>query len=399
MAALVFENDHLQVFHRSGSSDYLLCTFNEIGMVADGADYWARGLADKLDLHCLGFVTKWPNWFPARALSDAVAAVRHLANPFSRRYGYGHSQGGYAAIKASRPLELTSAIVFCPQFSIDPADIIDPRFNGYFDPVLNGGMAIQSGDAPANLLMFYDHADALDRSHVEHIANVVPARLVKVPSTGHGTVRVLAGSAMFTDIVRAVESDVPLGRIMHDARRRHPLRHSNLALRASSRHPAWAANILKMGNAPATDFPAICFALYKAGAAQSALPWALLAADQMPADAEAQAVCALVSAELGLHDQAQLRAQRAVELKDDTKFAWVKKHVLDLAAQASGGSGQDSLLVRRVKKLEKENARLRRAVFEMTLEKLSSGQLSEIISAVQMTGSKLTVGSMPAGIA
>jgi hypothetical protein len=50
MTAIPHSDDHLEVIHREGTSDYLLVTFNEMDLSAGEGRYWASTLCDKLDL-------------------------------------------------------------------------------------------------------------------------------------------------------------------------------------------------------------------------------------------------------------------------------------------------------------------------------------------------------------
>lgn len=57
--------------------------------------------------------------------------------------------GGYAAIKYSNLLDLNRIVALVPQYSIDPEDIHDPRYNMFYHADLNANMRIQAQDVSA----------------------------------------------------------------------------------------------------------------------------------------------------------------------------------------------------------------------------------------------------------
>ncbi len=117
---LVFSDDNLEVIYRSGSSPYLLVTFNEMEMRANGSHFWGQRFCEKADISTLGFISRRPNWFPAASIVKAVEAVAPILHAAPERILYGHSQGGYAALRYRRRFNATVAIAFCPQVSIEP---------------------------------------------------------------------------------------------------------------------------------------------------------------------------------------------------------------------------------------------------------------------------------------
>ena len=152
----VYKSQYLECFFLEGNSEYLLITFNEMGFTSQGT-LWGENIARRMRTNTLGFVSTTPNWYPNDDFGNAVrTANEFLGDRFPERIAYGHSMGGYGAIKWSRSLKIDCVMAFCPQYSIDPADINDPRFNRYFRPNLNSGMAIDSSDAAGNIYVFYD---------------------------------------------------------------------------------------------------------------------------------------------------------------------------------------------------------------------------------------------------
>ena len=229
---LLYDGPHIQVLFRQGSSPYALVTFNGRGFKANGKAIWAQPLAEKLDLTTIGFVTKAPTWFPEEDMARACAAALPALAPFAERIGYGYSQGGYAAIRASRILGLTQTIAVSPQCSIDPSDIKDPRFNPFFAAELHPNMRVVGTDAPKSLHMFYDRGLPLDREHVERIMAEIPSgKPHHVPFTDHGTVRALLGSSAFPNLLAGIVNGAPEA-VVSQMRRRSLVRKSTMILRA-----------------------------------------------------------------------------------------------------------------------------------------------------------------------
>lgn len=241
---LIYSDDNLEVFHRPGSSAYVLATFNEMEMQANGSRYWGQRFCEKADITALGFISRRPNWFPAASMVKARIAAGPILRQASERILYGHSQGGYAALRYRRLLAADVAIAFCPQISIDPSTVpFDGRFMRHFEPSLHDGMAIMPEHAAGLAYVFYDQFHAVDREHAERIAAVQErTRLVQVPMTGHGTVRAFAGTARGLALVEACRAEDASGlrALVRTARIGAAMRPYQIALTAIAHHPAWA---------------------------------------------------------------------------------------------------------------------------------------------------------------
>jgi len=207
-AERLLETDLTQLFYRKGSSPYTLVTFNELGMKADGQIYWGKALAEKLDLTCLALVSKFPHWFPTVDTAEvAKQASRYLSPPV---VCYGHSQGGYAALKYSGLFTAQLVISFCPQFSINPADTEDRRYSSYFKPDLHADMRIMETDIAgarnSRNFIVYDPFDPFDTWHAAKIGEIVRYTSVPAYLTGHLSVRAIASSELFESFLKAAFS-------------------------------------------------------------------------------------------------------------------------------------------------------------------------------------------------
>ncbi len=241
---IVYSDDNLEVMHRAGSSPYLLVTFNEMEMQANGSRYWGQRFCDKADISALGFISRRPNWFPAASIVKAVEAVAPILRAAPERILYGHSQGGYAALRYRRRFDATIAIAFCPQVSIDPKAVpFDGRFARHFSPELHARMGIAPDHAAGRAYLFFDPFHAVDRRHAERIAALQErTHLIPVHMTGHGTVRAFTGTARALSLIEACRDDdlARLRALVRTARVAAPMRPYQIAMTAIARHRAWA---------------------------------------------------------------------------------------------------------------------------------------------------------------
>jgi hypothetical protein len=244
LGLLVYSDENLEVFHRPGSSTYVLATFNEMEMQANGSRFWGQRFCEKADITALGFISRRPNWFPAASMAKAAVAAAPILRLASERILYGHSQGGYAALRYRRLFDADVAIAFCPQISIDPRTVpFDGRFTRHFAPSLHADMEIAPEHAAGRAYVFHDPFHAVDREHAEQIVALQErTRLVPVHMTGHGTVRAFAGTARGLALVEACRADdVPaLRSLVRAARVGATMRPYQIALTAIARHTAWA---------------------------------------------------------------------------------------------------------------------------------------------------------------
>ncbi len=240
----VFSDENLEVIHRAGSSPYLLITFNEMEMTANGSRFWGQRFCEKADISALGFISRRPNWFPAASVVKAVEAAAPILRTAPERVLYGHSQGGYAALRYRRRFNAVIAIAFCPQVSIDPKAVpFDGRFARHFSPDFHANMGIAPDHAAGRAYLFFDPFHAIDHRHAVQIATLQErTHLVPVHMTGHGTVRAFNGTARALSLIEACRrDDLPgLRTLARAARVTAPMRPYQIAVTAIARHPAWA---------------------------------------------------------------------------------------------------------------------------------------------------------------
>lgn len=245
-AAILYDGEDLVVRRDEGATDWTLVTFNESAMLAESGRYWGQSLARRNAIAAVGFVTRTPNWFPQEETSRAIAQVAPLVAGGGPRVLYGHSMGGYAAIKFSAALGAETVIAFCPQVSIDPAETGGyPVYATHFS-ARNAGMAIVAADVAGRIFVFYDPSDPPDRFHAARIAAVSSVTLVPLRHTGHDTIRCFASSELGKRLIALCRANDLRGLLQMAATRRRlfPDRPRRVALALAKRRPTWAMRIL-----------------------------------------------------------------------------------------------------------------------------------------------------------
>jgi hypothetical protein len=246
---IVFDSGAIRVLFLPGPADRLLITFGDAAELAGGAQFFAEPVARGLGWPCLAFMAKDAHWYPEAEIEAALPSIRYTLTAFAEKTVYGCSMGAYAAIKFSAILGARHVIAYCPQYSIDPAELAGARsgYEGYFQPNMRG-MAIRPRDVAGKISVFFDPYEAADALHGRLIKAAVPdARLFHVPNVGHHLAPVLAGTLLTQGIFEACARDDTGGvyRLINGARRASPWRQQHVLQRAARRHIKLVAQALQ----------------------------------------------------------------------------------------------------------------------------------------------------------
>lgn len=237
--ACIFENDDIQVLYRPGSTPYTLATFSIIGFKVTGRTFWQQDLCDFLDIEAIGFVCKNNNWFPVRSMAPAIVAS--LAATSKPVITWGHSQGGYGALKYSAPLHAICVISSSPQYSIDPSTLpIVPHFEQFFRPDLHQGMEIRREDISGRVFLIHDPLEKRDEKHVSRIVQLGSelATLMPLHHVGHNAMDVLGDPRVILRLIAAGRGELELSlatQKMHTLKKRSIRYSINLARRLFQR--------------------------------------------------------------------------------------------------------------------------------------------------------------------
>jgi tetratricopeptide (TPR) repeat protein len=245
----VFEDEFVQVLYEKARGDFLLITFSELTMRTNGKNYWAQAFAQRTGTSALGFVAKGPNWFPVRSVEKAIVNLEDLLKGYPERVVYGHSMGGYAALRYGKALRAKTAISFCPQTTINPAETgeRDRRYTSYFSKDIHAEMDVRPSHCSTRTFVFYDPfcgEDAAQLGPLLHAANV---RMMKVSMSSHDTVRLFADSLVASELIEGCRRDdlKSLRELISRRRKALPtLRLLGIAIAAAGKHPRCAERIV-----------------------------------------------------------------------------------------------------------------------------------------------------------
>ncbi len=171
---------------------------------AKGLNINAEKSLAKFEFNVLGIMPKHKSWFPQGSMWNMLQAIADLIAPFQQRIAYGGSMGGYAAIKYSRALGVQRVVAMVPQYSIDPEDVYDARYNMFYQPELNTNMRVAAEDIDnaCEYIIVYDPYCAEDRAHYLKLETLIPHHnVLHLPFTGHDAIAVLASSELLYDFL------------------------------------------------------------------------------------------------------------------------------------------------------------------------------------------------------
>jgi hypothetical protein len=250
-AELVYFDDEIEAFYLNGAGDFLLVTFSDLSTQSNRRNFWAEKYCRSTSTPAIGIVAKAPNWFPESSMLRAAEATRHLLSQYRERITYGHSMGAYAALRYGALFQATTSLAFSPQLSIDPADTagFDTRYASYYSGRRHGSaMKVVASNLATHVYIFFDPLFKEDAGHVNLLKDAGNVSLVKVPASGHDSIRFFVGAEFFSKIVNLARArEVTTLREQIKARRRfkRELRQYYLAQACIRRHPSWAQALIQ----------------------------------------------------------------------------------------------------------------------------------------------------------
>ncbi len=207
---IIAETPHVSAIQQDLGGDTVVVTFNEMGFVRNGTQFWGDEFLFKLGVSAIGIVTPKPNWYPPRDMDIVIPAVlRQIAG--RRVITYGHSQGGFGALKFSARLNASVALCFCPQWTINPDDVrsFDTRTTPYFDASLDNGGYLVPEDVCQRSFIFYDRMDTADARHAAILSRYDGVYPVVVPFALHDTIRVLTEGREASSMINLCRAAAP----------------------------------------------------------------------------------------------------------------------------------------------------------------------------------------------
>ena len=252
-AKIIYDSEHIRIVHKPGNGGFALINFSHAEHFVKDRHFWGESIAAKAGLEAIGVVPVRANWFPMGEMHRAAPAIRAALAHQSRRVGFGTSMGGYGALKFGRLLEMTHALAFVPQWSIDPADVIswDSRFTKHFRKDVHHSVAINAGDVAPTAAIVYDPFMKLDRLNFNRIIEADPHAVgIRSYCTAHSSVETFAGSERMLSLIRLL-IDANFGEMQRRANeerrdRRSAIRPLSLAQMMVARDTTLAARIAEV---------------------------------------------------------------------------------------------------------------------------------------------------------
>ncbi len=247
---VIFRSENILVILQDFPGEEVFITFNELGMTVQYDRYWADNLFARLGWPSIGIVTTEPNWYPPLQMMEAVRVIKSAVGT-RRVFTYGHSQGGYGALKFSGALGATTAIAFCPQTSIDPTAVgyFDQRFCKYFNGKLSGGLPIEGSDLCPDNYIFFDPLERRDYIYAGALRALGSRKrrihTIPVPFTGHETIRLVTQGGISEQFVSSFRNErtpatTALGAMLRRVRGQagiYRVSRTQHLIRKSARHP------------------------------------------------------------------------------------------------------------------------------------------------------------------
>jgi len=245
---IIYDDTHIRVIWHPGHSDYVLITFADLLITADGHRFFADKPVAKLGIACVGVVATGGNFFPKHAVQAALPAIMERIAGYTERIVYGGSMGGYAAVKHSALLGATTVIALCPPWSIDPAEC-EGNFPGWpelMHPALEG-MGTRPWEISGAVYVFADMFDQVDKFQAGMILRADPtATIINVPMVKHHVVPVFAGTQILARLIDACRHrrKAELHAISRELRKNSERRVNGLIETAINRHPGMTYKVM-----------------------------------------------------------------------------------------------------------------------------------------------------------
>ena len=175
-------------------------------------------------IDALHFIAKDNHWFQTPELEAAIATALPLAKDYGSIFSYGSSMGGMAALRYGARLGAETAIVFWPQFAIDPTEPPhDGRWGEYHRNVAANSLPAAANRYPKRAFAFYDPHDA-DAAHIDLYAGVTEVTRIHVPFVGHPAIWLVAATDLLPDtILRILNDEFDVARFRRELRERRLL--------------------------------------------------------------------------------------------------------------------------------------------------------------------------------
>lgn len=246
---IIFEDEHIRAIFMPGTSKELVFSFGDLITRAKGLSINAEKSLNKHQFNVIGIMPKQKTWFPAASMFAMWAEIQKYCAAFQIRIGYGGSMGGYAAIKYANLLDLTRIVALVPQYSIDPQDVTDLRYNMFFQAELNENMRVmpQDIDLAREYIIVYDPYCPEDHLHYQKLNALLGSSLhtLNLPFTGHDAVAILASSELLHDFLIRDFDEMYFYQKMRQVKKNSKFYYRKVIEQLLTRHSSALGKILK----------------------------------------------------------------------------------------------------------------------------------------------------------
>lgn len=211
--AIIYESDNLIAVYCPASSvrsNQLVVAFHPLQLTHTlhiPRKGQSRETLRAAGLDSVQVIPRGNHWYQYDDISEMIAGVRRVADPYSEVVAYGQSMGAYGAIHTSALLRPSKVLAICPQFSIDPARI---SFDSGFKVLAKDISFIRdeikyNASHDTEFVIAYDQLFSIDGNHCreyeKHLKNLYRLRM---PFCGHGVSEALKEAKMIPSSLLAL---------------------------------------------------------------------------------------------------------------------------------------------------------------------------------------------------
>lgn len=194
---ILFDTDDIQVRYVAHTDtlhpDVCFVTFSP-RQAAGISTGFGEGLFTARRINAFHFISKWNHWWQTDDFATAAAVVDAFLKDgdCKRLVAYGSSMGGTGALLASQHLPVTETLVFCPQYSMDPAIVPDEVRWKALVPLITFGPDMMPSIRPTGpTYVLSDPLFAPDQKHVHRTRACRPIHFIPVAFSNHHVPKVV----------------------------------------------------------------------------------------------------------------------------------------------------------------------------------------------------------------
>ncbi|MGI4819281.1 MAG: hypothetical protein ACRYFE_12245 [Janthinobacterium lividum] len=189
----IYKDDYVDAHYIEQDSSTLVVSFAPRDR---NPQIWGESAIIKTGASALGITDLSNSYYPQISLTNIRQIFGDIKSKYSNIITYGHSMGGYAALKYSSLFSANTCISFSPQYSIHPKDAAfdKRRIDLFYNKDIHQECTITIDDIQDTCsVVIYDPANSIDNKHAESILRL-GAYAVRYYFTGHRSVVALTES-------------------------------------------------------------------------------------------------------------------------------------------------------------------------------------------------------------